>query len=105
MPGFVLDAAATTMCPHLGKVEPTAPSPRVTVSGRPAVTQPAPYMVVGCPGVPAAPLPPCVTASWVTASTRVRSMGQPVLLHTSEALTNNMVPLTVVPGQTRVKAQ
>jgi len=107
MPGYLLDALATALCVHGGKAMPTAPSPRVTMTGRPAVTQPVPYVVAGCPFVTPAAVPlPCLSATWVTASLRVKSMGQPVLLTSGQALTApTPAPLNVIPGQTRVKAQ
>ena len=52
MPGFVLHLGATVMCAHAGQAQPTAPNPRVLVSGQPVTTQVAPYVVAGCPFVP-----------------------------------------------------
>lgn len=105
MPGYLMDATTTALCAHAGKAEPTAPAPRVTVMGKPVVTQPFPFGIVGCTFPATAPgSPPCVTASWVTASLRVKAMGQPVLLTDSRAVAApNGVPVTVVPSQTRVK--
>jgi len=107
MPGYLMDATTTALCAHGGKATPTAPVPRVTVMGKPVVTQPVPYAVAGCPfmtpTVPSSPLP-CVTASWATAPLRVKAMGQPVLLTDSRAITApNGVPVSVIPGQTRVQ--
>ncbi len=62
MPGFLLHSGATVLCAHAGQAQPTAPNPRVKVSGQPVVTQAAPYTVAGCPfNVSGAPVP-CVTA-------------------------------------------
>ena len=36
------------MCSHAGQAQPTAPNPRVTVSGQPTVLMTAPYVVAGC---------------------------------------------------------
>ena len=47
---------------------PTAPVPRVLVSGMPIATIAAPYAVVGCAFVPPAGNGPCVTAQWVVGS-------------------------------------
>ena len=84
MPGLLLHVGATVMCMHAGQAQPTVPNPRVTVSGQPTVVQTCVYTVVGCPFVP--PAGPCVTAQWITAATRVRSNGVPVLLQDSQAV-------------------
>lgn len=105
MPGFLLHAGATVLCSHGGQAQPTAPNPRVLVSGQPTVTMAAPYVVAGCPfNVAGAPVP-CVTGQWVTAATRVTSNGQPLLLIDSQAIcAPNGTPLTIVATQTRVTA-
>ncbi|MBX3010847.1 MAG: hypothetical protein KF832_05035 [Caldilineaceae bacterium] len=104
MPGFLLHVGAIVLCSHGGQAQPTVPNPRVRVGGQPVVTQPAPYVVAGCPFVAGVSPLPCVTASWVTAALRVRSSGQPLLLQDSQAITApNGVPLTVVATQVRVK--
>lgn len=103
MPGFLLHVGATVQCAHAGQAQPTAPNARVLVSGQPIVTQPAPYVVAGCPfSTPAGPMP-CVTAQWVSGATRVTSNGMPVLLLDSQAVcTPNGTPLLIVATQTRV---
>ena len=103
MPGFLLHLGATVMCAHAGQAQPTAPNPRVLVSGQPIVTQTAPYSIAGCPfNVSGAPSP-CVTAQWVSAATRVLSNGAPVLLFDSQAIcTPNGTPLMITVTQTRV---
>lgn len=87
MPGYLVDASATVLCLHAGQATPTAVFPRVQVGGQPVVTQPTPYLVAGCalPPPPAAN-GPCVTAQWVTGSTRVLAGGLPVLLLDSQAI-------------------
>ena len=87
MPGFLLHVGATVLCAHGGQAQPTAPNPRVTVSGLPIVLLTTPYVVAGCalPPPPAAN-GPCITAQWVSAATRVTSNGQPVLLLDSQAI-------------------
>ena len=105
MPGFILHMGATVLCAHAGQAQPTAPNPRVLVSGQPVATQLAPYVVAGCPFVPPAGNGPCVTAQWVTGAVRVLAGGAPVLLQTSLALcAPTGTPLTVVVTQTRVIA-
>jgi hypothetical protein len=104
MPGFLLHVGATVLCAHAGQAQPTAPNPRVTVSGQPIVTLPTPYVVAGCalPPPPAAN-GPCVTAQWVSAATRVTSDGQPVLLLDSQAIcAPTGTPLLVTVTQIRV---
>ena len=105
MPGPLLHQGATVICAHGGQAQPTVPLVRVKVAGQPVVGQPSPWSVIGCPLVPP-PLPPCVTATWLTAATRVRAMGQPILLADSQAVcTPNGTGLVPVAVQPRVHAQ
>jgi len=105
MPGFILHQGATVLCAHGGQAQPTAPNPRVTVSGQPIVLQTAPYTIAGCPFNVSGSPSPCVTANWVTAATRVTSNGQPVLLLDSQAIcAPNGTPLTIAATQTKVSA-
>lgn len=103
MPGPLLHVGATVLCAHAGQAQPTAPNPRVLVSGQPIVTQPTLYSIAGCPfNVSGAPSP-CVTAQWVTGATRVLSNGVPVLLMDSQAIcAPNGTPLLPVVAQIRV---
>ena len=104
MPGPLVHLGATVTCSHGGQATPSAPFPRVLVSGQPVVTQPAPYLVAGCtlPPPPAAN-GPCVTAQWVAAATRVLAGGQPVVLAASQAVcAPTGTPLIVAVTQTRV---
>jgi hypothetical protein len=105
MPGFLLHAGATVLCLHAGQAQPVVSDPRVQVGSQPIVTQPGGYTVAGCTFPP----PPngngpCVSAQWLTAATRVRAGGSPVLLQDSQAI---CVPtgtgLNVVTTQVRVK--
>src|SRR5437764_2154673 len=106
MPGFVLHLGATVMCAHAGQAQPTAPNPRVLVSGQPAVTQSALYVVAGCPFVPPGGNGPCVTAQWVVAATRVFAAGQPVLLQTSQATcVPTGTPPVILATQTRINGK
>ena len=105
MPGFVLHVGATVLCAHAGQAQPTAPNPRVLVSGQPSVVMTAPYVVAGCPYVTGGVPTPCVTAQWMTGATRVLSNGQPLLLIDSQAVcVPNGTPLMIVATQTRVTA-
>jgi hypothetical protein len=105
MPGFLLHAGAIVQCMHGGMAQPTFPNPRVRVSGQPVVTQPAPYTIAGCTfPPPPAGNGPCVMAQWVTASIRVKSNGQPVLLQDSQAIcTPTGTGLIISQTQVRVK--
>ena len=103
MPGTLLHVGATVTCVHGGQAQPTAPNPRVLVSGQPTVTMASPYVVAGClfnvSGVPS----PCVTAQWISAATRVTSNAQPLLLLDSQAVcAPNGTPLLILATQTRV---
>ena len=103
MPGYLLHVGATVICMHAGQAQPTVPCPRVKVGGQPVVTQPNPWVVAGC-ALAGTSSPPCVTAQWVTGATRVRAVGQPVLLQDSQAVcTASGTGLNVVRTQVRVK--
>ena len=103
MPGFLLHQGALVLCAHGGMAQPTAPNPRVLVSGMPTVTIAAPYLIAGCvlPPPPTAN-GPCLTAQFVTAALRVTSNGQPLLLLDSQALcVPTAMPLIVASTQVR----
>ncbi|WP_377305253.1 hypothetical protein [Rhodanobacter umsongensis] len=106
MPGFLIHVGASVLCSHGGQAQATAPNPRVTVSGQPSVTMPAPWLVAGCAlPPPTAANGPCVSAQFVTAATRVTSNGQPLLLIDSQAIcAPTGTPLLIVTSQTRVTA-
>jgi hypothetical protein len=105
MPGFVLHMGAVVTCAHGGQAQPTAPNPRVLVNGQPVVTLATPYMVAGCPFVPPGGNGPCVTAQFITASMRVTSNGQPLLLQDSQSVcAPTGTPLLPLVVQTRVTA-
>lgn len=106
MPGFLVHVGATVMCSHGGQAQPTVPNPRVTVLGQPTVTIAAPYVVAGCafPPPPAAN-GPCVTGQWLAGSTRVTSLGQPLVVLSSQAIcVPTGTPLIIAVTQTRVTA-
>ena len=105
MPAPILHLGATVLCSHGGQALPTAPSPRVLVSGMPIATIAAPYAVAGCPFVPPGGNGPCVTAQWVVGAVRVISVGQPVAIMTGVAVcVPTGTPLMPVSAQTRVLA-
>ncbi len=75
------------MCSHGGQANPTVPNPRVMVSGNATILHTAPYTVAGCAmPPPTAGNGPCVTAQWVTGTVRVLSLGQPLVLNTSQSV-------------------
>jgi hypothetical protein len=106
MPGFLLHVGATVLCSHGGQAQPTVPNPRVTVMGQPTVTMAPPYVIAGCAfPPPPAGNGPCVTAQFLTGSTRVTSNGQPLLLLSSQAIcAPTGTPLVIAVTQTRVTA-
>ena len=85
MPGYLLHLGATVICMNAGQAIPVVTNPRVTVGGQPIVTQTSAYSIAGC-SLTGTSAPPCVTAQWVTAATRVQAGGTPVLLQDSQAV-------------------
>jgi hypothetical protein len=104
MPGFLLHLGATVLCSHPpGQAQPVVTNPRVTVSGQPIVTQTSQYVIAGC-ALATVPSPPCATAQWVTAATRVRAGSVPVLLQDSQSVcVPTGTPLNIIVTQVRVK--
>lgn len=92
------------MCSHApGQAQPTAPNPRVKVSNQPIVTQTTQYIVAGC-ALTGTPNPPCATAQWMSAASRVRAGNIPVLLQDSQAIcAPTGTPLFVKQTQKRVQ--
>ena len=105
MPGFLIQQGATILCVHGGQAMATVPNPSVTVEGAPTALLTGPWTVAGCPGVPPAFVPPCVTAQWITGTIRVTSAGQPLVINAGEAVcTPAGTPLVPVMTQLRVTA-
>jgi hypothetical protein len=106
MPGFLVQVGATVLCSHGGQAQPTVPNPRVLVGGAPTVLTTSPYVIAGCAlPPPTAANGPCVTAQWVSGTTRVTSNGQPLLVQSSQAIcAPTGTPLLVVATQVRVSA-
>jgi len=103
MPGPLLHVGAIVTCSHAGMAQPTAPNPRVLVSGQPTVTQPTPYAIAGCALTPSGS--PCVTGTWTTATTRVTSNGQPLVIAVGlSTCVSNGTPMLVMSSQLRVIA-
>jgi hypothetical protein len=106
MPGFLLHQGATVVCFHAGQAQPTVTDLRVKVSGQSIVVQTTIHTIAGCTlPPPTSGNGPCVTAQWVTAATRVRASGVPVLLQDSQAIcTPTATGVNVVVTQTRARA-
>ena len=103
MPGTLVHVGATVQCFHLGTATPTAPNPRVLVSGQPTVTMATPYAIAACPFNVSGSPSPCLTAQWTKAATRVFSNGQPLVLLDSQATcAPNGTPLVILATQPRV---
>lgn len=103
MPGPLIQQGATVLCVHGGQAMAAVPNPRVTVSGAPASLISAQWTIAGCPGIPPSGIPPCVSAQWLTGTTRVTSNGQPLVVVTGEATcAPNGTPLVPVVTQLRV---
>ena len=104
MPAPILHLGATVLCTHAGQATPTAPLPRVTLSGQPVVTLASPYAIVGC-ALTGTPTPPCVTGQFVTGATRVTAGGAFVAtLMGSSVCVPTGTPMLPLVAQTRVLA-
>ncbi len=104
MGDYLIQVGATVTCSHSGQATPSSPNSRVTISGQPTVLLTSQWTIAGCPLVPP-PLPPCVSAQWVTGTTRATSVGQPLVVQSGQAVTvPNGTPLMPVVVQARVTA-
>ena len=104
MPGPLLHLGATVQCSHGGQAIPTAPNPRVLLSGQPAVTILSTYSIAGC----AFPPPPsgngqCVTGMWLAGATRVLIGGLPAALQAGSSICMPTgTPMLALQAQARV---
>lgn len=100
MPGPIVHLGAAVLCSHAGTAIPTAPFPRVTVTGQPVVTLTTMYAVAGC-ALTGTGTPPCVTGQFVVGAVRVLAGGVPVAVQSGASITAPtgapMVPVTVQP--------
>ncbi len=100
-----MHAGATVHCSHGGQATPISPSPRLLISGMPAVTVATSYAVTGCAFVPPAGNGPCVSGRWTAGAARVLSQGQPLAVATGmSTCAPTGTPLVVVAAQARVLA-
>ena len=103
MPGPLVHFGAMVTCSHAGVATPTAPNPRVLVSGQPTVTMPTPYAIAGCALTPSGS--PCLTGTWTLGATRVTSNAQPLVIATGvSTCVSNATPMLVASSQMRVIA-
>jgi len=109
MPGLLLNMMAQITCSHAGKGQVVTPNPRVMLSGSPAPMIASPYVVAGC-AMPPPPLGngPDATGMWIPVSgtTRVTSMGQPLVVQSSQStcLITGAPGIIVEAGQMKVSA-
>ena len=104
MPAPILHLGATVLCTHAGQATPTAPFPRVMVSGQPIVTLASPYAIVAC-ALTGTSVPPCVTGQFVAGAVRVLAGGMPVVTMISQSVcTPTGTPMLPVVAQPRVLA-
>lgn len=100
MPTPIVHVGATVTCTHAGPATPTAPFPRVLVSGQPVVTLSTPYVVTGC-ALTGTTAPPCVTGQWVVGAVRVLAGGSPLAVQSGSSVCTPtgtpMLPLVVQP--------
>jgi uncharacterized Zn-binding protein involved in type VI secretion len=102
MAGLAVQQGATVLCIHSGSAQPVAVNHRVRLDGFAGVSLGAQWKV-DCPSSPP-PSPPCVTATWTAGSTRVTSMGQPLVIQGGTATcVPTGSPLTVMQVQPRVR--
>jgi hypothetical protein len=81
---------------------PVTSNPRVLANGQPVATLSSMYTIAGC-ALPPNAGGPCVTAQFVTSSTRILVGGTPVLLLDSQAVcVPTGTPLLITVTQTRV---
>ena len=104
MPTPVLHLGATVLCSHAGQAMPTAPFPRVLLTGQPAVTLTSPYAIAGC-ALTGTGAPPCATGQWILGAVRVTAGGAPLVIMTGQSTcVPTGTPMLPVAAQTRVLA-
>lgn len=111
MPGALLHIGITSNCPHGGAVSVVSSNSRVLVGGQPVAVATDQFPIAGCPfqvPVPGGTKPqPCVLVKWGAPATRVKVLGQPVILQTSGGVCQSIEqipqgPPSVTVVQTRV---
>jgi hypothetical protein len=105
MPFPLLNTASIMMCQHGGRCQPLVLSPRVKVSGLPCLVMGTAMPIAGCGAGPNIPgTASCTMAQVLNGSTRIRSMGLPLVTAQSGLLaTPSGLPINIAdPGQRRV---
>jgi hypothetical protein len=110
MPGFLMHAGATAICPHGGQVSVIPSNARVLVGGQPVATLADTYLVAGCAFMVGPKPQPCIKVQWLVPATRVLVGGQPAILQDSTGLCLSpeqipQGPPSVVMTQVRVRGQ
>lgn len=82
----LLHIGATILCTHAGQASIIPSQTRVRVGGQLVAVQSDTTTVAGCPFTVGTKPQPCVTVRWVSAATRVRAGGLPVLVQNSAGL-------------------
>lgn len=106
MPGFLVQVGARVLCSHGGQATPMVPNPRVMLGGAPSVLISSPCVIAGC-AFPPPPTAngPCVTGQWLSGTTRVMSLGQPLVVQSSSSVcAPTGTPMIIVAPQIRVSA-
>ncbi len=113
MPGFIIQVGASINCPHAAQVTITSTNQRVKVGGAPAALVTDVTTVSGCPfqvpiGTGTKPQP-CAKVLWQAPATRVKVMGQFVLLQNSVGLAQSAEQIpqgnaAIASTQTKVRA-
>lgn len=85
MTAYVVHQGATVLCFHGANAMLSPGQHPVKVSGHRVATSRDDGTVTGCPFTVSSKAQPCTTIRWVTAATRVKVNGQPVLLDTSSS--------------------
>jgi hypothetical protein len=106
MPGLLVQVGAQVICSHAGQAQPSAPNPRVSVSGQPTVLLSTPYLIAGCTlPPPSIANGPCVTGQWINGTLRVTSNGQPLVINAGTSIcAPTGTPMIALATQTRVMA-
>lgn len=84
---FLLDATSQITCAHGAPCKHMPAQQRVKILGMPALVATDVNSIAGCAfALPGPTASPCVTVQWIVPATRVKVMGQPVVLQTSTGL-------------------
>ena len=108
MPGELVQVGATIMCPHSGQASIVSSNHRVKAGGASVAVLSDTTTVAGCSFMVGNVPQPCLKVQWLMGATRVKVMGQAVLLKDSSGLCQSSAPQgkpNVQMTQMRVKGQ